>query len=560
LDNEKLGTAIEIGSIINSSLNLAEVLGLIMKHGNRVTNSVASTLMLLDDKTGELVFSVPTGPKAERLTDIRLPSGEGVAGWVAEHEKSILIPNAKEDSRFYPGIDKVTGLETESILCVPLKAKTKLIGVLEAINKVDGTSFTEQDALFLSIFASQASVAIENARLYGELRDQLEELSKMQKELARSEKIRALGQMASGVAHDFNNILGAIMGYAEMALYEFTEESPARQSIDQVLKASNRAKDLVNQILAFSRQTEQKRIPVHAHQIVNEVIKLLRASLPSTIEIRQNLATNAGTIMADPTQIHQILLNLFTNAQHSMMEKGGLLEVSTAPEELDASEAAAYPDLKAGSYLKLTVSDTGHGIDKKTLERIFDPYFTTKEKGVGTGMGLAVVHGIVRSHGGAITVSSEPGKGTVFNLLFPRVEKEVGDETERFVPPPLGNERILFVDDEKTLVDLGEQMLGRLGYKVVARTSSIEALEAFRADPHKFDMVITDMTMPNMTGDELAEEIMAIRPDVPIIICTGFSESITKEKAKEMGIREFAMKPLVMSDLAKTIRKVLDKE
>jgi CheY-like chemotaxis protein len=253
-------------------------------------------------------------------------------------------------------------------------------------------------------------------------------------------------------------------------------------------------------------------------------------------------------------------MNLCTNAHHAMREKGGVLEVSLAPVELDSTEVDDYPDLKPGSYLKLSISDTGDGMDARTMQRIFDPYFTTKEKGVGIGMGLSVVHGIVKRHNGAIKVFSKPGEGSSFQVLLPRIEREIEYKAEALEPLPLGKERILFVDDEKALIDLGKQMLERLGYKVVSRTSSVEALEAFRADPHKFDLVITDMTMPNMTGDELAEEIMALRPDIPIILCTGFSLRITEEQAKKMGIREFVMKPLVMSGLAKTIRKVLDKK
>ena len=562
LENKKLGAAIEMGSMVNSTLNLAEVLALIMRHVNQVTNSDASTLMLLDEKTGELVFSVPTGPKAGELIDIRIPSGKGIAGWVAKNQQPVLAANAREDPRFYPEIDKISGLKTKSILCVPLKAKTRLIGVLEAINKSDGSAFTKDDALFLSIFAHQAAVAIENARLYGELKDQMAEARQMQTKLASSEKFQALGQMASGVAHDFNNILSGIMGYAEMALYDIPGNSRARKSIEQVLKASNRAEDLVKQILAFSRQSEsdQERRPIQVHHIVQEALKLTRASLPTTIDIHQDISSHGTTVLADPTQIHQILMNLCTNAHHAMREKGGVLEISLAPVELDSTEVGDYPDLKPGSYLKLSISDTGDGMDTRTMQRIFDPYFTTKEKGVGIGMGLSVVHGIVKRHNGAIKVFSKPGEGSSFQVLLPRIEREIEYKAEALEPLPLGKERILFVDDEKALIDLGKQMLERLGYKVVSRTSSVEALEAFRADPHKFDLVITDMTMPNMTGDELAEEIMALRPDIPIVLCTGFSLRITEEQAKKMGIREFVMKPLVMSDLAKTIRKVLDKK
>jgi CheY-like chemotaxis protein len=265
-------------------------------------------------------------------------------------------------------------------------------------------------------------------------------------------------------------------------------------------------------------------------------------------------------VMGDPTQIHQVLMNLCTNATHAMREKGGALEVGLEDVDLDADAPVQYPDLKPGPHVRLTVSDTGHGLDPAVMERIFDPYFTTKDKGVGTGLGLAVVHGIVKSHGGTITVYSEVGKGTTFHVLFPRIESVDAEETEVLEPLPKGDERILFVDDEEALVKIGQQMLERLAYEVVPRTSSIEALEAFRAQPDKFDLVITDQTMPNMTGEMLAKELMGIRPDIPIILCTGYSELISKERAKAMGIREYVMKPLVIRELATTIRKVLDKD
>jgi len=363
--------------------------------------------------------------------------------------------------------------------------------------------------------------------------------------------------MSSGVAHDFNNILGAIIGYGELALFD-NQEDLTRQSIEQILKAGNRAKDLVRQILTFSRQSEQKKIPIRCDQIVKEALKLLRASLPSIIEIREDVAAAAGTIRADPTQIHQVLLNLCTNAHHAMSEKGGVLGITLASVELEDDKVSTFPEAEPGRYVKLTVSDTGHGMDPYTISQIFDPYFTTKEKGVGTGMGLAVVQGIARSHGGAITVSSELEKGTTFDVFFPVIDTEIQYEAEPFVPLPTGSERILFVDDEDMLVDLGRQMLGRLGYEVTSGISPVEVLETFRASPDSFDLVVTDMTMPGMTGDELAKELMKIRPDIPVILCTGFSERITTERAKEMGIKELAMKPLVMKYLATTIRKVLD--
>ena len=558
IGSEKLGVAVEIISMINSSLNVAEVLSHLMRHANRVTGSVSSTLMLLDPGTNELVFSVPTGPTSDKLIDIRIPSGEGIAGWVAETGQYTLVSDVNNDPRFYPEIDKMTGFKTKTILCVPLKAKSKLIGVLEVINKIDGTVFNEQDAILLSIFASQAAMAIENARLYGELKDRLEEERRMQKKLAETEKFGALGQLASGLAHDFNNILGAIMGYVEMALYELPEETSARQSMEQVLLASHRAKDLVRQILAFSRQNDQERKPLLLASIIKEVSNLLRASIPSNIEIVQNIQTDTSAMLADPTQIHQVLMNLCTNAHHAMRDGGGKLEISLTTVEVGPDDISNYPDLLPGNYLKLSVKDNGQGMDVKTLKQALDPYFTTKEKDVGTGMGLAVVHGIVKSHKGAISIQSEPGKGTNIDILFPKIEIDVFPEKEEFKELPTGAECILFVDDEEPLVDIGKHMLERLGYRVVATTCPKEALIRFKEKPDSFDLVITDMTMPQMSGDALAEKLMEVRSDIPVILCTGHSDLINKEKAMAMDIKEFLMKPHTIRDLANTIRYVLD--
>jgi CheY-like chemotaxis protein len=342
--------------------------------------------------------------------------------------------------------------------------------------------------------------------------------------------------------------------------------------LEALLKAGARAGDLVQQILSFTRKTAKEFTPIRPHVIAKEALKLLRSSIPAFIEIREEIAA-CGKIMADPTQIHQVIMNLCTNAYHAMREEGGILEVSLRNVEFGLGIAELEPargrskiripqleiDLNPGSYVRLSVSDTGHGMIPEVMERIFDPYFTTKEKGYGTGLGLSVVHGIVEAHGGAITVDSEPGKGSTFHVYFPKIEEaEEAMEAGPGGPLPTGTERILFVDDEPALVDLNKQRLERLGYEVVISTSSLEVLELFRAKPDQFDLVITDMTMPKMTGDKLARELMKIRPNIPIILCTGFSERISEEKAKEMGIRAFAMKPLVMRDLAETVRDVLD--
>jgi PAS domain S-box-containing protein len=382
--------------------------------------------------------------------------------------------------------------------------------------------------------------------------------AELETQLRQVQKMEAIGTLAGGIAHDFNNILAAIMGYTEMALYDVPEGNSGRRNLEQVLKAGYRGKDLVKQIITFSRRSEQERRPMRVSPIVKEALKLLRASLPTTIEIRQNIEAQSGMVLADPTQIHQVLMNLCSNAAYAMRQEGGVLEVNLANVIFDSVDAAPYPDLNPGPYLKLTVSDTGHGMDRAIMERIFEPFFTTKKPGEGTGMGLAVVHGIVKSCGGAIVVESDPRKRTTFEVFFPRIEGDSLKEADSDASIPTGNERILFVDDEEDLVDMVQQMLERLGYSVIAKTSSIEALKIFQAQPDQFDLVITDQTMPHMTGADLAKELMRIRSDIPIVLCTGFSEVINAEEAKTLGIREFVMKPFATREIAEITRHVLD--
>jgi len=381
---------------------------------------------------------------------------------------------------------------------------------------------------------------------------------RLEAQLLQAQKMEAIGTLAGGIAHDFNNILSSVIGYTELALEEVSKGSVLDSNLREVLKAGRRARDLVKQILAFSRQSDRELRPLEISPIVKETLKLLRASLPSTIKIHQNVGNKLGTVMTDPTQINQILMNLCTNAAHAMGESGGTLEVGLDKVEVDTELSLRFTGLTPGSYLKLTVSDNGHGMSPEVKERIFDPYFTTKEKGEGTGLGLAMVHGIVKSHRGAITVYSEPDMGSTFHVYLPVIERETDPDMRSEETVPTGTERILFVDDEQPIVDIAKQMLEHLGYGVVTRTSSVEALELFRRNPEAFALVITDMTMPNMTGEEFANEIMFIRPDIPIILCTGFSRSITEEKAKVMGIQAFIMKPILRQELAETIRRVLD--
>jgi PAS domain S-box-containing protein len=385
-----------------------------------------------------------------------------------------------------------------------------------------------------------------------------EEKDRLQSQLIQVQKMEAIGTLAGGIAHDFNNILGAILGYAQLAQINSTEDPKIRKYLDQIFTASERAKELVKQILTFSRQAETEKIPVDVGVIVKEALKLLRASIPTTIEIRRKVESNLGVVEADSIQIHQIVMNLCTNAFHAMEQEGGRLDVSLIPVEIEAADALLYQDITPGRYLKLTVADTGHGMDANTMSRIFEPYYTTKDVGMGTGMGLATVHGIVKKHGGDITVCSEQGVGTTFQVLLPVTEIEMKRDRDNSTSLPIGNEKILLVDDEKTLADLGKDLLESLGYSVETRTSAHDALEAFRIQPGKYHLIITDMTMPNMHGKKLAKEIKKIRPDIPIILCTGYSTLLSSDHAMDQSISRILMKPLTVAELGTSVRNVLD--
>ena len=385
-----------------------------------------------------------------------------------------------------------------------------------------------------------------------------EEHKKLQTQLREIQKREAIGTLAGGIAHDFNNILSAILGYSELAVDSIPNDNPARSMLQEILKAGTRAKDLIKQILAFSRKGDQERKPVLIHFIIKEALNLLRATIPQTIEIRHEIDPNSGSVLADPTQLHQVLMNLCTNAYHAMKDNGGSLGIKLHPVFLKQGDSIQGIDVEPGSYAKLEISDSGHGMSKAVMERIFDPYFTTKKKGEGTGLGLAVVLGIIKSHSGYITVYSEPGMGTTFRVYLPTIddnEEKIENLTNE--PIPTGGEHILFVDDEEQLVFLGREMLKKLGYKVTISTSSTEALKVFTENPKSFDIIITDMTMPEMTGAQLAAKILEIRSKMPIILCTGFSEIINEEKAKAIGFKEYILKPVIMSEMAKTIRRAL---
>ena len=384
-----------------------------------------------------------------------------------------------------------------------------------------------------------------------------EEKMNLQNKLAQAQKMESIGNLAGGIAHDFNNILSSIIGFTELALDDVAIGTPLEDNLQEVYTAGKRARDLVRQILAFARQSDEKLKPIRVDIIAYEVIKLLRSSIPATVEIRESIESQS-TIMGNTTQIHQLFMNLCTNAGYSMEDEGGILEISLKDIVVDKDVYNKKLDLKYGKYIELSVSDTGTGIPSEILDSIFDPYFTTKGLGEGTGMGLAMVHSIVESYGGKITVESKIEEGTTFTIYLPIIRERQAVQACVTEQLPTGKERILFVDDEASITKMGSQVLERLGYAVTTRTSSVETIELFRTRPNDFDLVITDMTMPNLTGDKLAIELIKIRPDIPVVLCTGYSKKISDEIASEIGIKAFAYKPIAKADLAKTVRKVLD--
>ncbi len=491
------------------------------------------------DQASELIFITDT----EGLIQYVNPSFEKVTGYTRQEVlglKASLLRSGKHDAAFYAGM--------WSTIARGAVWKGRIVN-----RKKDGTLYEEE--------ATITPIRDHSGRIVSYVavkRDVTREIT-LKKQLRQAQKMEAIGTLAGGIAHDFNNILAAIIGYTELVRMDLAEGGALMANVNKVLNASYRARDLVAQILAFSRQTEQELKPVSISAIVKEALKLLRASLPATIEIRQRILVEPATILADATQIHQVLMNICTNAGHAMRLTGGILEVYLGEPREEFEPPLPLQHLAAEDYLCLAIRDTGHGMPPEVLERIFDPYFTTKKKEEGTGLGLAVVHGIVTSHNGHITVESTPEQGTVFKIYFPFIPAKVFDHQKTMGSRlPGGKERVLLIDDEVDIVHVNRQMLERLGYTVSAYSDSREALAAFESDPEGVDLLITDMTMPGMTGDQVVRAVHARCPELPIIMCTGFSAVITPEKAQALGVRKLMMKPLLVGELAQTIRELLD--
>jgi PAS domain S-box-containing protein len=537
-----------------------------------------ATATILRDSKGNIVGAI------ESIRDITERRRVEEALTLAEEKYRSIFENAIEGiyqttvgGRFLsvnPAFARIFGydspeelMETITNISTQLYAnpgrRSELLRLLEERGKVQ-----EFEAQFLRKDRSIAWVSLnvravrdkggKLAHLEGSAQD-ITDRKTLESRLIQTQKMEAIGTLAGGIAHDFNNILAAILGYTEMTIAK-TDQPDLHGYLKQVLGACDRAKDLVGQILTFSRVKEQEKRPMDVGLILKEALKLLRPTLPSTIKFRSTIASGTDAVLADPTQIHQVLINLCTNAAYAMRESCGVIEVNLENVQIAPQIPLTDQDLCPGSYVKLTVGDTGSGIPAEIIHRIFDPFFTTKKTGEGTGLGLSVVYGIVKECGGAITVQSELGKGSVFSVHLPAIRHHTESKAEGAAAVPGGSEHILLLDDEEVLLEMWRHIFEDLGYKVTAATDSMKALEIFCERPDQFDLIITDMTMPGMTGIELSKEILELRADTPIIICTGFNELIDGEKARAMGIREFAMKPFNLRSIAELIRKTLEKE
>ncbi len=452
-------------------------------------------------------------------------------------------------------INELKQLNTNDV--APENANLRLQTIAESCENKDLGTVTYLRPDNTNRIAKLSTVPLDHNAVIGIARDVTHDLE-IERQLRQSQKMESIGTLAGGIAHDFNNILFPIIGHAEMVLMDTQEDSPVRNTINEIYTSALRAKELVKQILTFSRQEDGELKLMKMQPIIKDALKLIRSTIPTTIEILQDISPNCGMIEADPTQIHQIVMNLATNAYHAMEETGGELKISLTEVELGESDIVTS-NMVPGIYACLTVADTGVGIDENVINKIFDPFFTTKEPGKGTGMGLSVVHGIVKNMNGEIIVNNEPGKGTQFHVYHP-IATVVREQQATSIEAPIkgGTEHILLVDDEESVLHIERVVLEHLGYQVFSCSSGLEALDVFRQNPNSFDLAITDMAMPNMSGDKLSVELVKVRPDIPILLCTGFSESMSEEKAAFLGIKGLLLKPIIIKDLAQKIREVLD--
>jgi PAS domain S-box-containing protein len=495
-----------------------------------------------------------------------------LAAAIEQAAEMVVITNARAEILYAnPAFEKITGYRQDEVLGKnPRILKSgehdhvfyqKMWASLSAgkpwqgrlVNrKRDGSVYTEESTISPVLDPSGEIVN------YVAVKRDVTREEELEQQYLEAQKMEAIGTLAGGIAHDFNNILAIILANAQILEFSGALGTESKETLVQIITASKRARQLVGQILAFSRRGRQEKIIMNLKPIVKETLGLLRASLPSTIRLDPDIAANTGMLCADPTQMQQVLMNLCTNAAHAMEKDGGVLKIELSNRSIGDNEVPMEPGFAPGDYVRLSVADTGQGMPPWVLKRIFEPYFTTKETGKGTGLGLSVAHGIVKAHGGTIKVSSALRQGTVFDVYLPMIKAEEAETDKSDMPLIGGTGRVLFVDDEPALTLMGQKILSQLGYQVQTTNSPAEALEAFRSQPKEFDLVITDLTMPEMTGTQLAKKLLAIRPDLPIVLCTGFSDQVNGEMLKSIGIRSLLLKPLTIQELAHSVRLAIE--
>lgn len=541
---------LEIAMSIGNRLDLTEMLKeSIQSYLRKLDLSGGAVFRMEETQSGELefknIFSIPG--RIDRNTTYQ----KVVAGLPEKTKKEALgaflekLPIIQEHNKMAYAVCNLPGFGLLVLIGTGDRIGSNLMKSLQPMNNK---------------LANACIACTQNARLKEEItrRECSEtEQKNLQEQLEHSRKLESIGTLAGGIAHDFNNILTGILGYSQLAKYDFENPKDVLQDIDQIEKAAHRATLLVQQILTFSRQSENTMQPLKIKTTIEEVIKLIRSSIPATIEIKKNINSNS-TILSDPTKLHQVIMNLCTNAYHAMRDLGGTLTVELHDVEIASEQSLPDLNRNEGAYVKLVVKDTGHGIDKETQAKIFDPYFTTKEIGKGTGLGLSVVDGIVKSQNGFIKIRSKIDQGTTFEVFWPKIESEINDFNSKLKTNlVMGSGHLMLVDDEITILQSLKKILEKNGYQTTCFSDSPSALLAFEQNPDRFDAVITDMTMPKITGDRLSMEILKIRKNTPIILCSGYNENLDEEKAHNIGIKIFVRKPIQVRDFLKLLNETL---
>lgn len=557
LQHEYLSTLHTISLGMFRRLNLSDLLKAIILRASKITRIPNGFLYLYNPEKNVLEVKAGCGIHSDDV-GLELEPGRGLSGKVFNSGEPMIVND------YQSWKDKIKGApydKAHSVISVPLVSGAKIEGVIGLGHETPGMEIEPEIIGVLEEFSAIAQIAIDNAKLFEQHKNEVlkrilveKERKEIEAKLFQAQRLESIGTLAGGIAHDFNNILSSIMGFTQIAMSSVDKDSSVEEDLNEILKASLRAKDLVQQILTFARQSDENLNAVKVSLIAKEVLKFIRSSVPTTIEIRQNISSDAK-VMANPTQLYQVFLNIYTNAAQAMAEKGGCLDVDLAEETLSGSKDS----LPAGNYIKIKISDTGNGIPKDNIDKIFEPYFTTKQVGEGTGLGLSVVHGAIKRLKGDIWVNSVEGEGTTFTIFLPVVdEKEKVYEPEKG-PLPMGDQqRVLFVDDEPTIAKVGRRMLESLNYKVTPLTDSTLALELFRSKPTTFEAVVTDWTMPKMTGDKLAMAIKKINPKIPVILCTGIQEEFSPEELEKFGLNYFYKKPISKYELAHALKKAID--